>query len=383
MPMSFCLADEFPLREGLQYLNHAAVGVWPRRTVRKVQTFAEENMRQGAADYPRWLRTEHRLRQRLQQLVGAAHVDDIALVKNTSEGLSLIAYGLDWQSGDNIIISKQEFPSNRIVWESLANQGVSVRYADLAHDDPEQQLLDLMDTRTRLLSISSVQFGNGLRLDIRRLGQACRAQGILFCIDAIQHLGALQFDAQAYLADFVVADGHKWMLGPEGLAVFYSTPAARDRLRLLQYGWHMTQAAGDFDREGWQVAISARRFEPGSPNMLGIYALEGSLSLLQDFGMTKIEALVLDKARQLQHWVAARDDWQLLSPQQPERVSGIVTFRIHGYDLSVHRALASHLMQHDIICASRGGGIRLSPHFYTSLHDLERIGREIDRFFQS
>ncbi len=378
--MSFSLADEFPLREGLQYLNHAAVGVWPRRTARKVQAFAEENMRQGAADYPRWLGTEHRLRQRLRRLLGAPHIDDIALVKNTSEGLSLIAYGLDWQPGDNIVISKQEFPSNRIVWESLADQGVSVRYADLAHDDPEQQLLNLMDARTRLLSISSVQFGNGLRLDIRRLGQACRAQGVLFCVDAIQHLGALQFDAQECLADFVVADGHKWMLGPEGLAVFYSTPAARDRLRLLQYGWHMTAEAGDFDRRDWQAATSARRFEPGSPNMAGIYALEASLSLLQDVGMAKVEGLVLEKARQLRHWIADRDDWQLLSPPQPERGAGIVTFRVRGRDLAAHQALVRHLMRQDIICACRGGGVRLSPHCYTPLSDPDRLACAIDSF---
>ncbi len=383
MSMPFRLADEFPLRDGLMYLNHAAVGVWPRRTARQVQAFAEENMRQGAVAYPQWLQRERRLRQRLQQLVGAAHVDDIALVKNTSEGLSLIAYGLDWQSGDNVVISRQEFPSNRIVWESLADRGVSVRYADLAHDDPEQQLLALIDARTRLLSISSVQFGNGLRLDLRRLGQACRAQGVLFCVDAIQHLGALQFDAQDCLADFVVADGHKWMLGPEGLAVFYSTPAARDRLRLLQYGWHMTADAGDFDREDWQVATSARRFEPGSPNMPGIYALEASLSVLLDVGMERVEEMVLAQARKIQHVVQSRSDWDLLSPQQPERVSGIVTFRVHGRDMAAHRALAVHLIRRDIICACRGGGIRLSPHFYTPLHDPERLVCEIDRFFQS
>ena len=129
--------SEFPLRDGLVYLNHAAVGVWPRRTADAVKAFAEENMVQGAADYPVWMKTERELRGRLQRLVNAATAGDIALLKNTSEGLSLIAYGLDWQADDNIVSTDQEFPSNRIIWESLASKGVELRRADISGDDPE------------------------------------------------------------------------------------------------------------------------------------------------------------------------------------------------------------------------------------------------------
>jgi len=365
------IAHEFSLNDSLIYLNHAAVGVWPRRTAEVVKQFADENMRQGAQNYPRWMQREQSLRRRLAKLVGNTSPDNIAIIKNTSEGLSLIASGLDWQAGDNIVSTLQEFPSNRIVWQSLAGQRVELRQADVSLDDPEAAIISCMDEQTRLLSVSSVQFGSGLRLDLDRLGLACKERGILFCVDAIQSLGALQFDAVACHADFVVADGHKWMLGPEGAAVFYSHPAARGHLKLCQYGWHMVEHAGDFDRPDWRAAKSARRFEPGSPNMLGIHALDASLSLFEDVGMSLIEAEVLKRAEWLTHAVQRDDRLALLSPGESSRMSGIVSFQRRDLDAAGHAALYRHLMKSGVICALRSGGIRFSPHFYTPMPCLE------------
>jgi len=373
MNMMNTIKHEFPLRPDLIYLNHAAVGVWPRRTAEAVQAFAHENMVQGAADYPHWMKTERELRGRLARLINAPAHDDIALVKNTSEALSLIAYGLDWQAGDNIVSTNQEFPSNRMVWESLKDKGVELRLADVALDDPEAEMLSLCDERTRLLTVSSVQFGTGLRMDINRLGRFCRDHGILYCVDAIQSLGALQFDVGACQADFVVADGHKWMLGPEGLALFYSSPEARDTLSLLQYGWHMAERAGDFDATDWMPATAARRFEPGSPNMLGIQALNASLSLLEEIGMADIEAAVLANANALMAWVDTHSDLELITPTEPNRHAGIVTFRHKHKDQAAHAALYRSLMKAGIICAHRAGGIRFSPHFYSDIGDMTVI----------
>ncbi|MFC1542341.1 aminotransferase class V-fold PLP-dependent enzyme [Pseudomonadota bacterium] len=369
--------SEFPLRDGLLYLNHAAVGVWPRRAADAVKAFAEENMVQGAANYPQWMKSERELRGRLQRLVNAASSDDIGLVKNTSEGLSLIAYGLDWQAMDNIVSTNQEFPSNRIVWESLASSGVELRMADISGDDPEAAMIALMDEQTRLLTVSSVQFGTGVRMDLKRLGEACRERGVLFCIDAIQSLGALQFDAQSACADFVVADGHKWMLGPEGLALFYSTQKARDQLRLSQYGWHMVEAAGDFGRLVWSSAKSARRFEPGSPNMLGICALNASLSLFEEVGMERVERQLLERSRLLMDQVSEHHQLELITPEASGRYAGIVTFRHKGLDNRGHEALYRRLMAADIICAHRAGGIRFSPHYYSDSSRFEHLWKEV------
>ncbi|GAV20372.1 putative cysteine desulfurase [Mariprofundus micogutta] len=366
-------SHEFPLYDDLIYLNHAAVGVWPKRTADAVKAFADENMHRGAAGYLEWMKTERELRGRLKRLINADSVDDIALSKNTSEALSLIAYGLEWQAGDNIVSTNQEFPSNRIVWESLKERGVELRLADLSETDPESAMQELCDERTRLLTVSSVQYGTGLRMDLNRLGHFCSRNDILFCVDAIQSLGAMQFDVEACQADFVVADAHKWMLGPEGIAVFYSRPEAREQLKLSQYGWHMVERAGDFDATDWSPARSARRFEPGSPNMLGIYALNASLSLFEDIGMDVVEEKVLANARQLMDWVASEAQLELITTDQPGRFAGIVTFRHKKLDREGHAGLYRKLMADGVICANRAGGIRFAPHFYSDVNLVENF----------
>ena len=272
--------DEFPQDPAICYLNHAAVAPWPKRAAEAVKAFACENLHQGARDYPRWVQLEHRLRGQLQTLLNAPGKGDIALVKNTSEALSFVAMGLDWTEGDEVLISDAEFPSNRIPWEALAPRGVRLRQVSLNGADPEGALIAAMGPATRLLSISSVQYASGLRMDLARLGRACRERGILFCVDAIQSLGAIELDVQAIHCDFAMADGHKWLLGPEGLGVFYCRREVRDRLHLTQFGWHMVEALGDYDRADWMPASTARRFEPGSPNTLAQHALSASLELL-------------------------------------------------------------------------------------------------------
>lgn len=361
---------EFPQASDLIYLNHAAVAPWPLRTQRAVERFAEENCRRGAADYPDWLKREQQLREQLRQLLNAPSVEDIALVKNTSEAISFVAFGYPWKSGDNIVSVDEEFPSNRIPWEVLCRRGVELRRAKCrSQPDPEETVIELIDRNTRLVAVSSVQYGSGLRLDLQRIGEYCRSRGVLFLIDAIQSLGALQFDVQAYGADFVMADGHKWMLGPEGLGVFYSSPRGRESIELTQYGWHMVENPGDYDSGTWSVAATARRFECGSPNMLGIHALSASLSLLLETGMEQVEQLVLERSMALAREIRAHDSLILLSGPSGIPQSGIVVFR---HRTMANDAIFSHLRKCGIICALRGGGIRFSPHFYTPIPQLEK-----------
>lgn len=370
--LSAAIAAEFPQAAGLCYLNHAAVAPWPRRTRDAVCRFAEENLQQGARDYPRWLTVQTRLRAQLCELIKAPDADDIALLKNTSEGLSLIAAGLPWQPGDEILISNQEFPSNRIPWQALAPRGVRTIEVDIGGDSPEEALIAALTPRTRLLSISSVQYGTGLRLDLPRLGEACRDNGTLFCVDAIQSLGALPFDAQACHADFVVADGHKWMLGPEGLALFYCRAPVREQLALTQYGWHMVEDAGNYDRDDWAPAHSARRFECGSPNMLSIHALSASLSLLLEVGMETVGAALLARSGYLDQRLRSSGRGRVISPASDSRRSGIVTWQP---DRESPAAVYARLQAAGVVCAQRAGGIRLSPHFYT---DQAVIDRAVD-----
>jgi selenocysteine lyase/cysteine desulfurase len=360
---------EFALDPGIIYLNHAAVAPWPQRTVEGVIDFARQNGILGSQNYPHWLLKEESLRQLLATLINAPSKDDIALLKSTSEGLSMVAYGVPWQVGDNIVSIAQEFPSNRIVWESLQPHGVELRLLDLSTStEPEQELLALCDERTRLISVSSIQYASGRRMQLEILGDFCRSKDILFVVDAIQSLGAFPFDVNQYQADVVVADGHKWMLGPEGLALFYCRESWRPQLKLNQFGWHMIEAMGDFDRTDWQPADSARRFECGSSNMLGIHALHASLTLLMEHGVEAVATTI----QGLTQVIIDRVDtmgFKLLTPREPQRRGGIVTFRIPDKN---NQQLYQDLMKQRVMCAYRGGGIRFSPHFYITEEQIEK-----------
>jgi cysteine desulfurase / selenocysteine lyase len=362
------LAAEFPQREGLVYLNHAAVAPWPNRTAAALERFARENVVQGAFSYREWNDVETRLRERMQALINAPSASDIALLKSTSEALSVVAYGLDWRNGDNLVINDQEFPSNRIVWESLQRLGVSVRVVSFsAIQSPESALIEACDASTRLIAVSSVQYGTGLRMDLDELGRECRSRGILLCVDGIQSLGALPIDLAATPVDFLMADGHKWLLGPEGLALFYCRAELRPQLKLWQYGWHMVKDRSNFDKPSWEVTQTAMRFECGSPNMLGIHALDASLSLLLEVGMEEIGRRVLANTALLMSLIDESATLELVSLRDEARRSGIVSFRHRRADQD---ALFRHLNAHGIVCALRGGGVRFSPHFYTPEEDL-------------
>lgn len=371
------ILNEFPLRPGLIYLNHAAVSPWPLRTALAIKQFAEENAAQGSLAYPHWLDIEAELRQQCRQLINAPGSDDIALLKNTSEALSVVAYGLDWSRGDNIVISDQEFPSNRIVWQSLQRYGVDVRIAhiDMQAKDPEQALMQCCDHRTRLLAISSIQYATGFRADLETLGSYCRTNDILFCVDAIQSIGAVSLDVQRIGADFVMADGHKWMLAPEGLALFYCSERIREKLTLRQYGWHMTQDYLNFNRTDWQPAAGGRRFECGSPNMLGIHGLHASLSLLLEAGMEQVESRVLERADMIMQAVQDSPRLELVTPAQPGRYGGIVAFRHKTIDAETCH---QRLTQQQVSCAARGDAIRYAPHFYTTKDAITRAMTLVD-----
>lgn len=361
-------SEEFPLDDNIIYLNHAAVAPWPARTALAVSQFAQENASQGARNYLEWLKIEEALRAHLCWLINAPSPDDIALQKSTSEALSTIAYGLHWQAGDNVVLCRQEFPSNRIVWQTLAQFGVECRLIDIdGADNPEEALMTCCDKQTKLMSVSSVQYASGLRMDLQRLGGFCKENQILFCVDAIQSLGAFPFDLQKIHADFVVADGHKWMLGPEGIALLYINPELRESLKLHQFGWHMIESAGDYDTLDTAPAKAGRRFECGSPNMLGIHALNSSLSLIKEIGLDQITAAITTNTLQIHELIRSHKRLELISNSEKQRVSGIVTFKVRDGN---HTQIYHELMKRGVICAPRGGGIRFSPHFYTSAEKI-------------
>jgi len=373
--------ENFPLDPNICYLNHAAVSPWPSCTARAVSDFADENVKFGASHYPKWLKVEQSLRENLATLIQASSSKDIALAKSTSEALSMIAYGINWKAGDEIIISDQEFPSNRIVWESLTQFGVKVVIAELCSESPIQDIENCVSANTRLISISSVQYASGLVMDLAALSQICKNNKILLCVDAIQSLGAIPFNQSVIDADFIVADGHKWMMSAEGLALFYIKPEHQKTMKLTQYGWHMIKNRGNYDEISWQPADDATRFECGSPNMLGIHAMNASIGFILDIGIDEVYRQLKLRVIYLIDKLRSISNIEFLSNTDPkDTLSGIVSFKIPHKDLKSFQAT---IMNRGVICAYRGGGIRLSPHFYTPLSVLDKAVEMIQELSSS
>ena len=368
--------SEFPIsNSGLVHLNHAGIAPWPRRTVRAIRDFSDENSRFGPLHYNEWATRIHELRKQCARLIGAASTDEIAFTKNTSDGLSMVAGGIHWRPRDNVVVANDEFQSNRIVWEGFARQyGMEVRRADFRATVPEDALTACVDKRTRLLATSSIQYATGYRMNLETLSEVCRHYRALLCVDAIQSLGAVPFDAQSCNADFVCADGHKWLLSPEGTGILFCRKEHIENLKLNQFGWHMVERIGDYERLSWKPAPTAARFECGSMNHLGLFALQASLSLLIEVGSDTIYRRITENTAYLIDNLD-RNKYYFATPEAPEKRGGILTLRRKAGD---EKALFRKLLHHKVLCAYRAGGVRLSPHFYTAQAELDRVLRYLN-----
>ena len=359
----------FPVIDRHTWLNHAAISPWPAPVGDAMRNFVEQNIAQGPLGYAEWLQTEQRLRRRAADLIGAED-DDIALIKNTSEGLSLIAAGLDWQPGDALVCCSGDFPSNLLPWHNLVPEFVEVREVPFDVQDPETGLLKALSDEVRVLAVSSVRYDSGVRLDLERLGRAAHQVGALLVVDAIQHLGALPLDVAETPVDFVVGGSHKWLLAPEGLALFWSRPSARRQLRTLQTGWRMWPDMFNFARSDWRRPDTARRFEPGTLNMAGIHGLEASLALLRELDPSTRAEQLLDRTGWLIEGLEQIPGVELVTPRERDRRAGIVCFVPGREDPD---AVLKQLAETSIFAARRGRSVRLSPNFYTPEDQIARV----------
>jgi selenocysteine lyase/cysteine desulfurase len=346
-----------------------------------VSEFAQKNHESGPLVYRLWMDNADCLRDLVANMLNAASAKEISLLKNTTDGINVLANGVDWQVGDNIVTTAGDFPSNRLPWEALADRGVELRSVELrSNSDPETALLNAMDERTRLLAVSSVQWTDGFRLNLEPLGAACRAGDVLFFVDAIQHFGALRLDVRKDNIDLVSAGSHKWQMGPEGMAVFYCRDEVREKLHPPQIGWHMLEDRLAFDVPGRAVEASGRRFEAGTPNRLGQVALRASLDLLRKTGLDLVEASVLANTEQLMRGLSVISGIELVSETALNRRSGIVAFGVHGQPVE---SILAGLRKTDVIAIRRGNWVRLSPHFYQHGLQIEPLLERIEHVVRS
>ncbi len=361
------IRSEFPVTKKWIYLNHAAVAPLSRSAataMRRTLRDAEEN---GMAFIEDWQTTYERTRRVAAQLVGA-RPSEIALLKNTTEGLITVANGIAWQPGDNIVIARGEFPANVYPWLNLERRGVKIHWVE---ERAGRLLLGdfaaAIDANTRALSVSSVEFFSGFRNDLKQLGDLCAKNNILFIVDAIQSLGAFPLDVEEFGIDALCADAHKWLLGPEGAAIFYCARRSMSKIKTTSIGWASVESAYDFLNYDTTLHSDARRFENGTLNTVGIAGMRASIELLLEVGIDNIAKRILHLTDFLCAGLSRRG-YTTLSSRYADDRSGIVSFR-HPDKPTAQLLVA--LRQAHVICTERGDHIRLSPHFYNTEDEID------------
>ncbi len=358
-----------PIAERWAYFDHAAVAPLPAPARAALLKWADQAAEQGDTVWPEWTQRVEHTRRLAAQLIGA-DAGEIALVRSTTEGISLVAEGFRWQPGDNVVTLDNEFPSNQYPWMNLAERGVETRR--VATDDGRVNLDRLSaacDARTRIVSISWVGYASGWRCDLDALADLAHRRRALLFVDAIQGLGAFPLDVSRTPIDFLAADGHKWLLGPEGAGLLYVRHEHLDRLRPLGVGWHSVIHASDYNRIALELKPTAARYEGGSQNMAGFIAFAESLELLLGFGAAEIGRRILE----ITDLACQRLDaagCPIACPRDGDHRSGIVLFDVPGRDPQQVRA---ELERAGVVVRFRAGKLRISPHAYCNEQDVDRL----------
>ncbi|MBV9406252.1 MAG: aminotransferase class V-fold PLP-dependent enzyme [Acidobacteriaceae bacterium] len=357
--------EEFPVTRELIYLNHAAVAPLCRRASDAMKQLSDDVCRYGSLHYDTWMEAYAGLRRAAARLIHASP-EEIAIAKNTSEGISTVALGIDWRPGDRIVAFEEEFPSNYFPWLRLERKGVKVTWLSIY--DPLEKVAEAV-RGARLLAISFVNYLSGYRVDLRRLGDLCREAGCFFFVDAIQGMGAFEIDVEACRIDALAADGHKWMLGPEGNGVLYIRREWLDAIEPVEFGWMNPASHGDYGSRDMTLRADAGRYEAGTLNTIGCFGLRAALEFLLEVGIENISSAVMALAEQLETGVR-RKGYEVMCARTAENGSGIVSFRHPAIDC---RAIVSGLKRDGILAAPRQGWIRMSPHFYISAEEIEQV----------
>ncbi len=365
MPLWRLYRDEFPVTQNLIYLNHAAVSPLPRRTAVAMQGLAQDALDFGSLHYDRWLDTYEATRVAAAQLIGAQR-NEIALMKNTSEGISTVARGLDWRPGDRIVAFREEFPANYYPWLRMESQRCTVDW--LSANDPLEKI-EIACTGAKLLAISFVQYLSGFRADLNAIGQICQRRHCFFFVDAIQGLGAFPLNVEAAHIDALAADGHKWLLGPEGCGILYVRKSRQDSIFPQEFGWTTVAGYNDYASRDMTLRQDAGRYECGTLNTIGCYGLLSSIQLLLEAGIEQVSLTVQKLADRLSIG-AMNKGYQLLGDRTPENGAGIIAIQKPGID---SRKVVHDLKQRGILAAPRQGWVRLSPHFYISPEEIDRV----------
>ncbi|MDE3180815.1 MAG: aminotransferase class V-fold PLP-dependent enzyme [Acidobacteriota bacterium] len=359
---------ELTVTRAWNYLNHAAISPISRRVLSAMTGLLEDVCLNGADQYERWLSATDTARRAAASLINA-EPDEIAFLKNTSEGISAFALGLEWKKGDEVVSIEGEFPANYYAWKLLERRGVRVRFVEQPGGEISLDSIErAINRRTKVVAVSFVQFLSGYRLDLVKLGRICADRKVLLFVDAIQGLGAFPVDVKDARIAGLAACGHKWLLGPEGCALFFARRDVLERLAPCTAGWMSVEGWEDFVPREITWRKDGGRFEGGAANRAGIYGLHTAISLILEAGPSRIASRVLDLTDRLRAGLLQRG-FQIYGPKTREHGSGIVSFLPLKGSAEDARLL---LNTHHIAVSARRGMIRISPHFYNTEEEIDR-----------
>jgi cysteine desulfurase/selenocysteine lyase len=359
----------FPLAGHYIHMNHAGVSPMSQRARAAIEQVIDASMNLPYRDG--WAQDEaDRVRELIARLINAS-ADSIAITRSTGHGISLLAEGLDWRAGDNVVGAVGEYPANVYPWMALASRQVEYRLAQPVDGRVRpEDVFALVDSRTKVVALSHVEFWNGFRVDLETIGDECRRRGVVFAVDVMQSVGALRVDVGRLPVDFCAAGGGKWLIGPSGIGFLFCTPALLERIRPVIVGARSV-AGNDYFTYDLTFAPGARRFEESVVSVLTTAALGAALDLLLEVGTEVIEERVLNLVARLSDGLAASgcevvEPW----PRAKAESSGIVSFRKPGTNAA---AVLRDLTAAHVIARTHRDFVRLSPHFYNTEEEVDRV----------
>ncbi len=365
--------QQMPIARRFVYLDHAATAPLSGPASQAVQTWSRQAAELGDTVWLQWEEGVQQVRRTAAELIGAAP-EEVALVPNTTAGINLVAEGFPWREGDNVVTLANEFPSNQYPWMNLAGRGVEARRVPVEGGQVDlDRLADACDGRTRIVSVSWIGYASGWRMDLDALVALAHEHGALVFLDAIQGLGVFPIHVGRVGVDFLAADGHKWLLGPEGAGLFFVRREHLPRLRPLSVGWNSVVHAHDFSRIELCLRPDAARYEGGSRNMAGHLGLGASLQLLAGMGLSADRSALADRVLALTDYAVNRLEAIGAAVQSCRRAShrsGILAFALPGSDPV---DLRRRCLQASVVLSVRGGNLRISPHAYNDETDIDRL----------
>ncbi len=369
--MNEAIRSLFPALKHLTYLNSAAVSPIPTTAIEAINVQLNDVALHGSAHYTDWIDTKSRARALIAEML-SVRSDQIAFMRNTSDGFASIANGLNWAKGDNIVSFENEFPSNFYPWRRIRDEfGVELRLCPERNGRIDiDELISLIDPNTKVVAISSVQYASGFKADLERIGRAARDVDALFCVDIIQGFGALPYDLPAQLVDVACGAGHKWLCAPEGCGIIYLSDRARDRVKPTFVGWISVETPWDFVDREQPFKPNALAWESGTGTSSLFYGLEQSLKLLHETGAKKIEDHLISLTDHLRESLAGKE-YEIVSSRAEGEKSQIVCIRHRGG--MTPNQIAAHLESEKVIVSPRGDRLRIAPHFYNNIEDIERL----------